>query len=162
MELDPGFADFYLWCRSNNVTLIVVSGGMKPLISALLGHRLGQGALENIEIISNDATVDENGAWDIVYRDDTIFGHDKSNAIRPYNRAPAGQRPLLFYCGDGVSDLSAARETDLLFAKRGRDLITFCKREGIPFHTFDSFRDIQHEIESILSGNKQLEDSFEN
>jgi len=26
----------------------------------------------------------------------------------------------MFYAGDGVSDLSAARETDLLFAKKGR------------------------------------------
>ena len=26
----------------------------------------------------------------------------------------------MFYAGDGVSDLSAAKETDLLFAKAGR------------------------------------------
>jgi hypothetical protein len=26
----------------------------------------------------------------------------------------------MFYAGDGVSDLSAAKETDLLFAKKGR------------------------------------------
>ena len=50
---------------------------------------------------------------------DSDFGHDKSRAIRPYNKEPQGQRPELFYCGDGVSDLSAARETDLLFAKHG-------------------------------------------
>jgi len=33
---------------------------------------------------------------------------------------PDSERPTLFYAGDGVSDLSAARETDLLFAKKGR------------------------------------------
>jgi 2-hydroxy-3-keto-5-methylthiopentenyl-1-phosphate phosphatase len=47
------------------------------------------------------------------------FGHDKSRTIRPYARLPADERPTLFYAGDGVSDLSAARETDLLFAKKG-------------------------------------------
>ena len=47
------------------------------------------------------------------------FGHDKSLTIRPYGNLPADQRPTLFYAGDGVSDLSAARETDLLFAKKG-------------------------------------------
>ena len=47
------------------------------------------------------------------------FGHDKSLTIRPYANLPADQRPTLFYAGDGVSDLSAARETDLLFAKKG-------------------------------------------
>lgn len=48
------------------------------------------------------------------------FGHDKSLTIRPYAQLPADQRPWMFYAGDGVSDLSAARETDLLFAKEGR------------------------------------------
>lgn len=52
------------------------------------------------------------------------FGHDKSLTIRPYaeyfKQHPDEQRPTMFYAGDGVSDLSAARETDLLFAKKGR------------------------------------------
>ena len=50
---------------------------------------------------------------------DSGFGHDKSLTIRPYAQLPADQRPTMFYAGDGVSDLSAARETDLLFAKKG-------------------------------------------
>lgn len=31
----------------------------------------------------------------------------------------------MFYAGDGVSDLSAAKETDLLFAKAGRGKFFF-------------------------------------
>jgi 2-hydroxy-3-keto-5-methylthiopentenyl-1-phosphate phosphatase len=50
------------------------------------------------------------------------FGHDKSLAIRPYANLPADKRPTLMYAGDGVSDLSAARETDLLFAKKGHGM----------------------------------------
>lgn len=54
---------------------------------------------------------------------DSHFGHDKSLTIRPYSEAiakmPENDRPTLFYAGDGVSDLSAAKETDLLFAKKG-------------------------------------------
>jgi 2-hydroxy-3-keto-5-methylthiopentenyl-1-phosphate phosphatase len=46
------------------------------------------------------------------------FGHDKSLEIRPYKELPADQKPVMFYAGDGVSDLSAAKETDLLFAKK--------------------------------------------
>ena len=47
------------------------------------------------------------------------FGHDKSLEIRPYANLPDNERPTMFYTGDGVSDLSAAKETDLLFAKKG-------------------------------------------
>jgi 2-hydroxy-3-keto-5-methylthiopentenyl-1-phosphate phosphatase len=48
------------------------------------------------------------------------FGHDKSIEIRKYSRL--AERPVLFYAGDGVSDLSAAKETDLLFAKAGQGI----------------------------------------
>ena len=99
------------------------------------------------------------------------FGHDKSLFIKPYNKKPAGQRPLTLYCGDGVSDLSAARETDLLFAKHGhgmtvppsstvnyvqnltcflKDLITYCEREGIPFTVFYTFEDIHKTTKDIV------------
>jgi|SRR5579859_6768016 len=67
----------------------------------------------------------------------TDFGHDKSRAIKPYAAVPADGRPILVYCGDGVSDISAARETDLLFAKKGRDLVTHCLNENVPFYPFD-------------------------
>ena len=53
------------------------------------------------------------------------YGHDKSITIRPYANLPDGQRPTLFYAGDGVSDLSAASETDLLFAKEGKGSAVF-------------------------------------
>jgi 2-hydroxy-3-keto-5-methylthiopentenyl-1-phosphate phosphatase len=51
--------------------------------------------------------------------DSSHFGHDKSLELRPYASLPASERPIMFYAGDGVSDLSAAKETDLLFAKKG-------------------------------------------
>ena len=50
---------------------------------------------------------------------DSHFGHDKSLEIKPYAKLPTHERPTLLYAGDGVSDLSAAAETDLLFAKKG-------------------------------------------
>ncbi|CAN6631779.1 polyol phosphate phosphatase Pyp1p [Trichomonascus vanleenenianus] len=157
VELDPGFADFYHWCAANNVPVVVVSSGMKPIIEALLGNLLGPEAVKNIEIIANDVKVNEDGSWHIVYRDESSFGHDKSRAIRPY--AQLENRPPMFYCGDGVSDLSAARETDLLFAKRGRDLVTYCERENIPFTLFDSFKDIHSRVQQIYEGKLTIDEA---
>ncbi len=65
------------------------------------------------------------------------FGHDKSLEIRPYATLPAGERPVLFYAGDGVSDLSAAKETDLLFAKAGRGMSMPCLDCGVTLLTED-------------------------
>jgi 2,3-diketo-5-methylthio-1-phosphopentane phosphatase len=123
IKLDPGFKPFYEWCQANDIPVIILSSGMKPLILALLEHFLGPSA-DTIQIIANDVNIKPDGTWEIVYHDDSHFGHDKSLDIKPYKQAreklPREKWPTFFYCGDGVSDLSAARETDLLFAKAGR------------------------------------------
>jgi 2-hydroxy-3-keto-5-methylthiopentenyl-1-phosphate phosphatase len=61
------------------------------------------------------------------------FGHDKSIEIRQYAKLPDGIRPTMFYAGDGVSDLSAAKETDLLFAKKGHGKASLKTRTGNRF-----------------------------
>ncbi|KAL2131877.1 hypothetical protein VTI74DRAFT_4489 [Chaetomium olivicolor] len=158
ISLDPGFKAFYEWARENNVPIVVLSGGMEPIIRALLAHMLGQEAADVMQIVSNDVapregkSINEAGGWQIVYHDDSGFGHDKSLEIRPYARLPAEERPVLFYAGDGVSDLSAAKETDLLFAKAGRDLITYCEKENVPFTTFNDFSDILATVKDIVAG----------
>jgi 2-hydroxy-3-keto-5-methylthiopentenyl-1-phosphate phosphatase len=88
---------------------------------------------------------------------------------------PEGERPVLLYAGDGVSDLSAAAETNLLFAKAGKgkfksnpaavqnamfhcntnkktDLVTFCERRGMPFTTFENWSTILSTTQDILAG----------
>ncbi|OBA20061.1 hypothetical protein METBIDRAFT_79365 [Metschnikowia bicuspidata var. bicuspidata NRRL YB-4993] len=167
IQLDPGFKDFYTWCESKGIPVIVVSSGMTPIIHALLQSLVGEEAVKNIQIISNDVDIDPaTGKWKIVYRDpDTGFGHDKSRSIREYLKAngyTAENMPPLFYCGDGVSDLSAAKETNLLFAKHGKDLITYCRRENIPYTEFNDFADIFSKIRSIVEGGKRYEDYIEN
>ncbi len=128
IKLDPYFNDFYKWSRENSVPVIVLSSGMTPIIRALLVHLIGPEG-NDIEIVSNEVvdrppkTMKEEGGWQIKFHDESDFGHDKSLTIRPYAKYfeehPSEPRPTMFYAGDGVSDLSAARETDLLFAKKG-------------------------------------------
>ncbi|KAK4154554.1 HAD-like domain-containing protein [Chaetomidium leptoderma] len=156
ITLDPGFKAFFEWARENNVPIVVLSGGMTPVIRALLAHMLGQEAADTLQIVSNDVaprdgkSINEVGGWQVVFHDDSGFGHDKSLEIRPY--ASLEERPVLFYAGDGVSDLSAAKETDLLFAKAGRDLVTYCEKENVPFTTFENFSDIHETIKDIVAG----------
>lgn len=159
IQLDPGFKETFQWAQENDIPIIVVSSGMKPIIRALLLKLVGKDSIDKIEIVSNDVEIYENNKWDIIFRDETDFGHDKSRAIQPYKGNP---NQYLFYCGDGVSDLSAAKETDLLFAKRGKDLVTFCKRENVPFIQFDSFKDILSNIKDILNEVKTIDELNEN
>lgn len=132
ITLDPHFKEFFRFCRESNIPVVILSGGMRPIIKGMLRAWLGEDEAETIQIVSNDvavregkASVDEEGGWRIRFHDDSSFGHDKSLEIRPYAALPAAERPILLYAGDGVSDLSAAKETDLLFAKKGRGELFF-------------------------------------
>lgn len=119
VQLDPGFKQFYAWARENNVPIVILSGGMRPIIQALLDKLLDPGW--EIQLVSNDViprpgkSINEESGWMIDFHDESEHGHDKSLEIRKYSSLAS--RPVLFYAGDGVSDVSAARETDLLFAK---------------------------------------------
>ncbi|KAL1984088.1 hypothetical protein VTN96DRAFT_9588 [Rasamsonia emersonii] len=172
MKLDPYFVEFYNWAKENNVPIVVLSSGMKPIISALfetlLGHKPDP---SHLAIVSNDVEsrdgkdINTEGGWQIKYHDDSHFGHDKSLEIKPYAALPDGERPILLYAGDGVSDLSAARETDLLFAKKGHDLVTYCEREKVPFTVFEDWSTILATTKDIYSGKvtvqKVAEDALE-
>lgn len=143
IQLDPHFKDFFQWTLENNIPVIVLSAGTVEIIRALLVHMLGPDA-HKIQVVGNDIRDrpgmhrNQPGGWELIYHDDrwagslsclsqvqatdrcSEHGHDKSLTIKPYANLPADKRPMMFYAGDGVSDLSAARETDLLFAKAGR------------------------------------------
>lgn len=74
----------------------------------------------------------------------------------------------MFYAGDGVSDLSAAKETDLLFAKKGQglwicscqsclanhfvDLVKYCIKEKVPFTEFEDWTTITSTVKDIVDG----------
>jgi hypothetical protein len=137
-RLDPGFLAFYEWAGSVGAPIVVLSGGLTPMIEAMLKHLLGHAALDRIEVVANDVAVrdgfgsvdEDGGAWRVVFRDDSVYGNDKGRAIVSYARHFEGlnncnndkKRPISLFAGDGVSDLSAAGKTDLLFAKRGEGM----------------------------------------
>ncbi|KXN80875.1 Pdp3-interacting factor 1 [Leucoagaricus sp. SymC.cos] len=178
IKLDPGFKEFYAWCKTVDIPVIIVSrqvgivvvyayrshicqnSGMAPLIRAVLSNLLGKEANE-IEIIANDVTVEPNGQWEIKYRHPSSgFGHDKSQAILHYRNLP--QPPTLFFFGDGTSDISAAKHADLLFAKSkpGGDnyLVSYCKREGINHALFEDFKEALGVVKDVVDGKQTISD----
>lgn len=167
IKLDPGFKAFYEWSLAQNIPVVVLSSGMEPIIRALLQHMLGDSA-DNISIIANDVKYhpdcngDTKDGWEIVFRHpQSGFGHDKSKSIRPYAQLPASRRPTLFYAGDGVSDLSAASETDLLFAKKGHDLVNYCVRKDMPFTLFEDWTTIHDKVKEIVAGKVTVKEAAE-
>lgn len=152
IKLDPGFRGFYEWCKSHSIPLYVISSGMQPVIEALLAKLVGTDAADYIEIISNGVKIDPNDPtkWEIVYRDSTPFGHNKAASIEKVD-SKFTTDPTKFFCGDGVSDLSASTVCDLLFARNGKDLVTYCTSHDIPYCGYNSFDDIQKNVNAVHS-----------
>ncbi|KAF5128491.1 putative phosphatase [Metarhizium anisopliae] len=154
IKLDPGFKGFYDWARENHIPIVILSSGTVPMIRTLLDSLLGSGW--DIQIIGNNVvprdgkSIDEKGGWRIDFHDESHHGHDKSLEIRKYSLLSG--RPILFYAGDGVSDLSAAKETDLLFAKADKELVVWCEREGVPFVAFRDWNSILETCKKISAG----------
>lgn len=76
VQLDPCFAEFFKWTRENNVPVVVLSGGMQPIIRALLAHLVGEEAVQHMQIVSNDVeprpgkSINEENGWNIKFHDD--------------------------------------------------------------------------------------------
>jgi 2,3-diketo-5-methylthio-1-phosphopentane phosphatase len=78
--LDPGFREFHDWARANNVPIVILSGGMTPLIRALLEKLIGEDS-GWMQIVSNEvgvkegkASINEVDGWEIVFHDDRYVG----------------------------------------------------------------------------------------
>ncbi|KAJ7910282.1 HAD-like domain-containing protein [Mycena leptocephala] len=142
IKIDSGFTDFNSWCSANDIPVVIVSSGMAPIIRAVLSNFVSDEVANSIDIIANDVEIEPNGHWTIKFRHPTSgYGHDKSRAILPYKDLESP--PLLFFFGDGVSDMSAARHADVLFVKQKddgeNDLAAYCTREGIKHIIFRDF-----------------------
>jgi 2,3-diketo-5-methylthio-1-phosphopentane phosphatase len=156
LEIDPDFQAFHKFCIANKIPFNVISAGLKPILRRVLDTFLGEEDSAHIDIVANDAQIAEDGSeWKPVWRHDTELGHDKALSITEA-RAEAhltcedGTIPLIVFIGDGVSDLPAARQADVLFARRGLRLEEYCVENKIPYIPFDTFADIQKEVTKIM------------
>ncbi|KAK5160273.1 hypothetical protein LTR04_004641 [Oleoguttula sp. CCFEE 6159] len=155
LEIDQAFQTFHKFCLNNKIPFNVISAGLKPVLRRVLDHFLGEAASAHIDIVANEADISTDGSsWRPVWRHDTELGHDKALSINEYKESAKlesddGTIPMIVFIGDGVSDLPAAREADVLFARRGLRLEEYCIEHKLPYIPFDTFADIQKEVIKI-------------
>ena len=136
-KVDPDFFALVTFLRENGIEVQVVSDGFDVYV----GRMLRAEGLDDLPVQSNM----------LRFREDKIVlefpheraGHDprggwKGEAVR--NVQATGSR--VAYIGDGMSDLSAARVADLLFACGS--LAKCCEQEGLSYHAFTGMRDVHH------------------
>jgi 2,3-diketo-5-methylthio-1-phosphopentane phosphatase len=154
LTIDPDFKAFQHFCGENGIPFNVISAGLTPVLRRVLDYFIGQDEAESIGIVANDADIDPEGhRWRPMWRHpSTENGHDKARSIQEYKSHTTLETkdgtttPLIVFIGDGISDLPAAREADILFARRGLALEQHCNEHGLEYFAYDTFADIQREI----------------
>lgn len=130
---------------------------MVPIIRSIFSNLIGEEEANKIDIIANEVEFTDpekkGDTWKLVYRHpDNHYGHDKSKSILPYRNLP--NPPLIFFCGDGISDMSAAAHADVLFVKdkQDNDLKTYCDNKKIPYTMFGSWLVVRDMLKDIVEG----------
>jgi 2,3-diketo-5-methylthio-1-phosphopentane phosphatase len=139
VTIDPGFRPFARWCAALGVPLTILSAGFSEIVDLLLVPA----ELPGVEVRANRF---EPGTWRAVFRDATPLGHDKAAAVTAAKRG--GRRTV--FVGDGFSDREPAAVADLVFARRGRSLVEHCRKQRIACVEFDSFSEVQRDLEGRL------------
>ena len=137
LPVDPGFAGFVELCRERGWPLAILSGGLRPLIEALLERE----GLAGIPVHSNDLAFDEDGRWRVVPAE-TPRIRDLCNHCKTWWLRRA-EGPVV-YIGDGTTDRCPSREADLVFAKGG--LARWCEAEGIEHVSWERFEEITRHL----------------
>lgn len=77
ITLDEGFKAFFEYAGRENIPIVILSGGMEPIIRALLVEFLGREKADSMQIVSNQVAprreggdINQVGGWTIVYHDD--------------------------------------------------------------------------------------------
>jgi len=144
--LAPGFAAFAEQCLVKGITLHVLSRGWKPLIS----HFLRAAGLGHVQVSANHLLVSGEGNWRLCFRDHSVSGHDKAEALRRAQRDAHPAQPAVLLVGRFACDLAAVQAKDELvqtvYATRDSELWVGCERAGVPVSEFGGWGALAEEV----------------
>lgn len=140
ITLEPTFPDFLDSMRDKGIHVVVLTGGFDLCVETVLRAR----GLWPVPSLTN-RLIRNNGAWKVEFPFPSTTcrdcGHCKADPIRRWN----SEGYTTCFVGNGVTDRCPAKEATVTFAKD--ELLTWCRREGVPAVPFNTFRDIQAELE---------------
>ncbi len=143
-RLDPHFAGFYRFCRQEGMDLKIVSDGLDFYIDAVLKMH----GLDEIQYYCNYAVFLEGNKMRVefpdVSDDCSRCGTCKTTIVRSYRQ----EYQQIIYIGDSYSDVCAAKEADLVFAKD--ILLEKYRANGTACIPFVNFRDVEDYLQKMM------------
>lgn len=139
VQVDPAFPAFVAYCGKRNVPLEIVSEGL----DFYLDHLLRKWGIA-VPVRTNHTSFREGKIrMSYPFADPTCDLCGTCKLRRVFDFRIQGYQVV--YVGDGHSDLCPAIEADVVFAKK--ELADLCREEEIAFIPFDTFADVQREMD---------------
>jgi len=142
-NIDECFKKFADYCRSKNYPITVLSDGMDNYIKPILA----QNSLQNLAVYANRLQFKDHKTVE------PIFPYYEKGCLRCANCKGAIIKELrqdgeiVVFVGDGLSDLCALPEADIIFAKD--DLKKYCLEQNIHHYKFIDFCDLLEQFKKI-------------
>jgi 2-hydroxy-3-keto-5-methylthiopentenyl-1-phosphate phosphatase len=142
--IDPGFRDFYGFCRNRGIDVIIVSDGLDFYISAIMELN----GLSGIKYYSNRVTFGNNGSMRISFPHARETCGKCGTCKRFLLESCRDSYRRICYVGNGLSDVCPSGDADLVFAK---DILwEKCIERGTKCIQYDNFHDVQRHLVELL------------
>lgn len=142
--IDSTFLFFADWCKSNNIELIVLSGGFREFINCIFNKF----RIKGIEIHSNSIEV-KNNIWTVIRSSlpkiNNLCNHCKTNHLMEAK----DQGFKTIYIGDGNTDRCPALSADIIFAKNS--LAEYLDKKKKNYFDYYNFEDIQYKLNELFA-----------
>lgn len=147
-DLDEGTGSLLELCREKAIPVHIVSDGFTYYIDRMLRKRIDDpAAIANVGVWANELIPIGKDRWRTNFPHLPAVCGDGCATCKPAMmnmNKPAGA-PAVFI-GDGLSDLFAAREAGVVFAKE--KLADFCGRNDILYHHYANLQQISDSLRS--------------
>ena len=138
------FSELHQFCDSRGIPLAVVSQGLDFYISALLERDgFGHVPIYAVDTSFRDGLISYH--YNHTYPGMESQGNSKAYVVEQFQQ----RGHFVVYAGDGVSDLEASRQADLVFAHR--TLARYCDKEGIPYTPFEDYKSVLLTIRDLYA-----------
>ena len=143
IRVRPGAHELVAFCAERGIEPVIVSSGFENLMRPIL-------AANGLDLpISAHAVDCGPGGMRVRFRGRAHCDLCGTACKRAEVRALAAGRPIA-YVGDGISDLCAAEDADLRFARH--TLARHLAAEGHPFTPFEDMHDVRRGLAAALDG----------
>jgi 2-hydroxy-3-keto-5-methylthiopentenyl-1-phosphate phosphatase len=142
VEIRPGSQELFKYCAEKALDIVILSNGLKLYIETVL-RNLG---IDNIEVYAARSVFGADGIKLTYPGPDGASIEDGFKEFYSKTLIEKGY-DVMYYVGNGVSDIYPARHADHIFAIDG--LLEQCQRENLECTPFNDLYDVIKGLETI-------------